>query len=381
MGHGGLFKARVDFKMRRFRVARGPLIISLLGIALYLDGPKNLAHGLVLNLKATFTQEKTEPELLLRNWGLENQESNSHIDIRNAWKINRGTKKIIVAVIDTGIDANHPDLKDNLWHKAGTDEYGFDFVTGQKNPKDYNGHGTHIAGIIGATAKAKAGASGVAPNVSIMAIRYVPAKNRNEKNTDTIANTLKAINYAIENGANIINYSGGGSEFSAEEKKAIQRAQEKGILFVAAAGNEYQDTDTSSHLFYPAAYDLPNIISVASTNIKNQLVPSSNYGLKHVQVAAPGENIYSTFPDGKYGYLTGTSQATAFVSGLAALMLSENSSLSPQEIRKVLMESVDKVKGLERKVASEGKINAYKAMKMGVSMKQNLLLVQRHSAL
>ena len=298
--------------------------------------------------------------LVLKNWGLDNTEQKSHIDIRDAWKITKGSKKIIVAVIDTGIDANHPDLKDNIWHKPGTNEYGFDFYTNQKNPIDQHGHGTHVAGIIGATGKANLGASGVAPNISIMAVRYY---SENATGQENLNNTIKAINYAIDNGANIINYSGGGAEFSAAEMKAIQRAEEKGILVVAAAGNEYQNTDDAGNAYYPAAYGLSNIIAVAATNIRNQLLPSSNWGKKHVNVAAPGENIYSTLPNGRYGYLTGTSQATAFVSGLAALILSENPNLKPPEVRRIIMNSVDKFESLERKIASSGRINAYAALR------------------
>lgn len=311
--------------------------------------------------------EKSKPAelLVIRNWGLDNSESSSHISIRNAWKITRGSKKIKVAVVDTGVDPNHPDLKDNLCGKDNG-EYGYDFVTNKKNPDDSHGHGTHVAGIIGASAKKEGGAVGVAPNICIMAVRYYSDSASGAQN---LSNTVKAINYAIDHGAHIINYSGGGAEFSATELKAIQRAEAKGILFVAAAGNEYQDTDKPGNSYYPAAYGLTNVISVAATNIKNQLVPASNWGKKHVHVSAPGENIFSTHAKGRYSYLTGTSQATAFVSGLAALMLSEDETLKPHEIREIMMKSVDKLPALSNKVASGGKINAYEALKLTVARK------------
>jgi len=339
-----------------------------LGTALALSFTGTQAYGLVHNLKTVLQQEKSKPSdfLVLRNWGLDNDEHPSHINARKAWGITKGSKKIVVAVIDTGIDASHPDLKDNLWKKPGSDEYGFDFVTGKKNPMDKHGHGTHVAGIIGATAKAKAGASGVAPNISIMAVRYYSETASGAQN---LSNTIKAINYAIDNGAHIINYSGGGAEFSAAELKAIQRAEKKGILFIAAAGNEYQNTDESGNAYYPAAYGLNNIVAVAATNIRNQLLPSSNWGEKHVHVAAPGENIFSTLPRGRYGYLTGTSQATAFVSGLAALILSENPKLKPAEVREILMNSADKVKALESKIASAGRINAFAALQLTLAQR------------
>ena len=312
--------------------------------------------------------ENTIP--VIRNWGLDNNEFSSHINAKKAWQITKGNKKIVVAVIDTGIDPTHPDLKDNLWKKPGTkDEYGFDFYLNKKNPEDFHhqGHGTHVAGIIGATSKARAGAAGVAPNISIMAVRYYSEKASGAEN---LANTVKAFNYAIDNGASIINYSGGGPDFSAEEKKAIERAESKGILVVCAAGNEFENTDQKGNTYFPAGYDLSNIISVAATNIKNVIIPSSNWGVNHVHVAAPGENIFSTFPKGKYGYLTGTSQATAFVSGLAALILSENPKLKPLEIKQIIMDSSDKSKELENKVASGGRINAFAALKMTIAKRQ-----------
>ncbi len=310
----------------------------------------------------------SKKEVKLRNWGLDNQEFDSHIHARQAWAITKGKKNVVVAVIDTGIDPNHPDLKDSLWHKKGTDEYGWDFVLNKKNPTDTNGHGSHVAGIIAATSKGGAGASGVAPNVSIMSIRYYSDTASGAAN---LANTIKAINYAVDNGADIINYSGGGAEFSAAEKKAIERAEAKGILFVAAAGNEFQNTDNPGASYYPAGYGLSNIMGVAGTNIRNQLVPSSNWGVRHTQVAAPGDNIFSTLPGGRYGYLTGTSQATAFASGVAALVLSENPSLSPPEVRDILMSSSDKLTSLKNKVASGGRLNAYKALKTTLALRDS----------
>jgi subtilisin family serine protease len=297
----------------------------------------------------------------LRNWGLDNAEAPSHIEAKKAWKITEGSEKVIVAVIDTGIDANHPDLKGNLWHKPGTDEYGWDFVFNKKNPIDVNGHGSHIAGIIGATAKGRRGVVGVSPHVSIMPLRYFADEN---VNTDTVANTVKAVDYAIENGARIINYSSEGKGFNVAEYRALERAGKHGILVVVAAGNSGENNDTVDSPTYPASYDLPNVLAVAATNIHNELLPISNYGPTKVAVAAPGEGIFSTMPHGRYGYNTGTSQATAFVSGVAALLLSENPSLTPVELKKIIMSSVDKEPGLKNKVASGGRVNAYKAVLM-----------------
>ena len=196
--------------------------------AFYLNSAQALIENFQFQNKVDLSPSTSKPIafLNLRNWGLFNNNL-SHINAPKAWEVSEGDKSIIVAVIDTGIDPKHPDLKANLWHKFGTDEYCWDFVTNKKNPVDEHGHGTHVAGIIGASAKSKAGATGVAKKVSIMAIRYY---SKDATGAQNLSNTIKAINYAIDNGANIINYSGGGAEFSAAEFQAIKRAEKKGVL-------------------------------------------------------------------------------------------------------------------------------------------------------
>ncbi|MDR3607026.1 MAG: S8 family peptidase [Oligoflexia bacterium] len=297
----------------------------------------------------------------LKNWGLIN-DSSEKSDIRavDAWRLQEGSAKIVVAVIDTGLDATHRDLTKNVWHDPNSPSiYGWNFVVDHANPIDDHGHGTHIAGIIGAVADPQNGVSGVAHHVSIMPVKYYSDANPGSVN---LRNTVAAINYAVEHGARIINYSGGGPEFSEDEYLAIKKAEARGVLFVAAAGNEHQDTDLSENYYYPAAYRLSNIISVAATDIRNTILPSSNWGHKRVDIAAPGENIYSTLPGGRYGYMTGTSQATAFVTGVAALLLSQDPTLTPQEIREIITASADSIDSLRDKVASGGKVNAYQAL-------------------
>ncbi|MEK6705538.1 MAG: S8 family peptidase [Bdellovibrionota bacterium] len=297
----------------------------------------------------------------LKNWGLSNQVSKSHISAIDAWTIEEGSRSVIVSVIDTGVDPTHQDLNKNIWRDSKKEAFvfGWNFVSNQPNPLDVHGHGTHVAGIIGAMGNPKSGVSGVAHNVSIMAVKYYSDANPGSVN---LANTVRAINYAVDNGARIINYSGGGPEFSEEEYIAIKRAEARGVLVVAAAGNEHQDTDKKDNYYYPAAYRLPNIISVAATDMNNNLLTSSNWGKTRVDVAAPGERIYSTLPSGRYGYMTGTSQATAFVSGLAALLISKNTKLTPPEIRTIIMSSVDRFPQLEKKLVTGGRVNAYAAL-------------------
>jgi thermitase len=294
----------------------------------------------------------------LKNWGIANTKAESSVRAIDAWTVEEGSRDVIVAVIDTGLDSTHPDLKANVW-KNSEKNYGWNFVTNAANPTDEHGHGTHVAGIVGAIANPKTGVSGVAQKVSIMAVKYYSETNSGAVN---LKNTVKAIEYAVSHGARIINYSGGGPEFSEEEYLAIKKAEAKGVLFVAAAGNERQDTDVPENYYFPSAYRLTNIISVAATDIQNKLIRSSNWGKTKVDVTAPGENIYSTLPNGRYGYMTGTSQATAFVTGIAALLLAKDPSLTPARIREIIRSSADHIPELTEKVAAGGRANAWKAL-------------------
>jgi len=257
--------------------------------------------------------------------------------------------KIVVAVIDTGIDYTHPNLKDNIWVNRGEvgswvppaklaakttcrdkscngidddgngyidDIVGWDFVNDQPLPYDVHSHGTHISGIISGRLKSDIGFAGRCPGATIMPLKYYDNTGFGYNN---LQNTVRAIRYATKMGANIINYSGGGSDPAQAEKDAIQQAMNKGILFVAAAGNDGHNNDT--YPYYPANYGFENIISVASTDKLEQVLPSSNFG-RTVDVAALGLSVLSTLPEGRFGTMSGTSQATAVVTGAAALLAS-----------------------------------------------------------
>ncbi|MCB0408395.1 MAG: S8 family serine peptidase, partial [Bdellovibrionales bacterium] len=221
-----------------------------------------------------------------------------------------------------------------------------------------HGHGTHIAGIIGAEGGNGIGISGVAPKVSLMILKYYDPKAPGVNN---LMNTVKAIDYAVKMNALIINYSGGGLEKSPQEIAAIQRAKQKGILFVAAAGNEQSNSDI--HGYYPADYDLDNIISVTAIDRSRKVLDSSNYGVNSVDLAAPGNNIYSLLPGGKYGYMTGTSQATAFVTGVAALVMAQDPDLrNAEKIVKYLTQTGDIDPQLIGKTRYNKRLNSYKAL-------------------
>lgn len=273
-------------------------------------------------------------------------------------------RDIVVAIIDTGVDVNHPLIKDNLWTNpreknnrkdndgngfAG-DLHGWNFVSNNHDLSDHHGHGTHVAGIIQQQARSS--------RVKFMILKYYdPTMTAN----DNLLNTVKAIRYATRMKADIINYSGGGDERSAMEEAAIREAQDQGILFVAAAGNEGRNTDVAG--YYPAGYSLSNIISVAALDSQKRLLASSNFGTRSVDIAAPGKNIFSALPDGKYGYMSGTSQATAWVSGLAAALMLRHpwETLSPQDVKKILLSSGTKDRLLSKKVRSQTRISSLQA--------------------
>lgn len=310
-----------------------------------------------------------------QNWGI------NHSDATRAWTLTKGSKNIVVAVIDTGADVNHEDLAANIWTNPGEsgldangkdkatngidddgngfvdDVHGWNFVSKNSNLQDNHGHGTHIGGIVGAVAGNKKGVAGIAPEVSLMVLKYYDPK---VPNTDNLKNTIEAIKYAIKMKANIINYSGGGTEFSQEEFEAVQAAKKEGILFVAAAGNEKSNSD--KHKYYPADYGLSNIISVTAVDPSKSVLSSSNYGESTVDIAAPGQNILSTLPGNTYGYMTGTSQATAFVTGGAVLVMAQKLGINADDTKKYLLATGNSEESLIAKCRTSKQLNLYKAL-------------------
>jgi thermitase len=310
------------------------------------------------------------------NWGLQGTAT------PQAWRISRGDRKIIVAIIDTGVDTNHPDLKDNLWVNSGEtgidahgrdrssngidddqngfidDVHGWNFAAKNHDLQDHHGHGTHIAGIIGANGER--GLKGVSPLVSMMILKYYDPK---VKGFDPLNGTVQAIRYAVKMGANIINYSGGGVNPSQEELAAIKDAETHHILFVAAAGNEHSNSDL--HHYFPADYGLSNILSVTAINEDGLVLKSSNWGESTVDIAAPGEDIVSTLPGDGYGAMTGTSQATAFATGVAVLVMAHRPDLrDPRDLIRHLLDTGEPNSGLNGKTRARTTLNSYRALAM-----------------
>src|SRR3954452_17364920 len=311
-------------------------------------------------------------------WALANEGQNggtkgADISALNAWATSTGSKEIVVAVLDSGVDYTHPDLKNNIWKRPENikeyednnlgeidDEYGYDALQNDGDPMDENGHGTHCAGIIGAEGGNNEGITGVNWSVQIMPLRFMDASG-----SGTTADSIEAINYLIDRrkaGVNvrIISASWGSTLRSQALEDVIREAYKAGILFVAASGNSSVDTDRHPH--YPSSYKLGNVISVAALDRNDKLAPFSNFGVKSVHIGAPGKDILSTYLNHEFKLSSGTSMATPVVAGVAALVLASHPDMSVDELRKQLLDSVDSIPELKTKLVTGGRINATKAI-------------------
>jgi subtilisin family serine protease len=313
-----------------------------------------------------------------RLWGLRNLGQPGGVDIRaeTAWNTTTGSRSVVVAVIDTGVDHRHADLAANIWTNpreiAGDridndrngfvdDVHGFDFANGDGDPMDDNGHGTHVAGTIGAVGNNSVGVTGVAWQVSIMPLKFLSGSG-----SGSTSNALAAINYATQMrrdfGVNIVatNNSWGGGGFSTLLRDAIDAGGRAGILFVAAAGNSGANIDVSPQ--YPAAYPGGSVVSVAAAARDNSLAGFSNFGAGSVDVAAPGVGIYSTVPGNAYATYSGTSMATPHVTGTVALLAAAYPTAHAGQIRAAILGGVTPLAGLAGRVASGGLLNAAGAL-------------------
>jgi subtilisin family serine protease len=309
----------------------------------------------------------------LENTGQDGGKADADISMLRAWFKTTGSSKVVVAVLDSGVDYTHRDLISNIWVRpadmaAYTDDelgtfndlHGFNATDRLRDPMDDNGHGTHCAGIIGAEGNNGFGIAGINWTVEIMPLKFL-----NGNGSGTTKDAIEAINYVIDRkqkGVNvrIISASWGSTQKSRALSDAIKRAGDEGILFVAAAGNNGDDSDKRPH--FPAGYNLPNMVAVAALDRNDALASFSNYGAKSVHIAAPGKEILSTWLNGEFYVASGTSMATPEVAGVAALILSTNPKMSVKELRDRLFNSVDKLDSLKGKVVTGGRINAAKAV-------------------
>ena len=294
----------------------------------------------------------------------------TQIKAQSAWNISTGSHSVVVAEIDTGVDYTDSDLAANIWTNphAGADGFvgdvhGYDFANNDGNPMDDNGHGTHVAGTIGAVGNNGQGVAGVDWAVSIMPLKFLDSQG-----TGYLSDAIRAINYVTMErtryGVNVrvINNSWGGGSYSAAMQSAIQAAGDAGILFVVAAGNSGTNNDVTPQ--YPANYSCSNIISVAASDQSNHLASFSCYGATTVDIAAPGVSIYSTLPGNRYATYSGTSMATPLVSGVAALCWAIDPTATVDQVRDAILGGADKMAALNGKVASGGVLDAYNTLEL-----------------
>ena len=316
-----------------------------------------------------------------RLWGLHNTGqtggvTDADMDAPEAWDTATGSRSVVVGVIDTGIDYRHPDLAANMWRNPGEvagdridndgngyvdDVHGWDFANNDADPFDDEGHGTHVAGTIGAVGNNGVGVVGVSWNVSLMALKFLGADG-----SGSTSGAIAAVNYATRMRQNFsvnvvaTNNSWGGGGASNALRDAIANGGSAGILCVAAAGNEATNNDTTPS--YPANYPSDAIISVAATDAFNRLASFSNYGATTVDVGAPGVGIYSTVPNAGYASYSGTSMAAPQVTGTVALLAAANPQATAAQIRSTILSTAVPVAALAGKVATGGLVNASAAL-------------------
>lgn len=314
-------------------------------------------------------------------WGLHNTGQaggrvDADIDAPEAWEVTKGSRDTVIGIIDTGMDYNHPDLAANRWVNPGEvagngidddnngvidDVYGYSAFSNNGDPFDGEGHGTHVAGTIGAVGDNGVGVTGVNWNTTLLPCQFLGPDG-----TGSTAGAIACINYftnlKLNHGINVraTNNSWGGGGYSEALKLAIKAGNDAEILFIAAAGNSAQNADTTPH--YPAGYDLPGIVAVASTDRNDNLSSFSTYGPTTVDVAAPGSAILSTLPGNTYGSLSGTSMATPHVAGAAGLIWSLAPHLSTAEVKQILLESGESLPALAGKILSGKRINLESAL-------------------
>jgi subtilisin family serine protease len=298
--------------------------------------------------------------------------ADADIDGFEAWDIRTSAAGVIVAVIDTGTQWDHPDLDANIWSNSGEipgngidddnngfidDIRGWDFFSNDNNPTDEEGHGTHTAGTVGAEGNNSIGVAGVAWDVQIMPLRFLGP------NGGSTSDAIAALNYAVANGARISNNSWGGGGFSSAMRDAIANAGAQNHLFVAAAGNDGTNNDSLS--FYPASYTEDSIISVAAIDNRDQIASFSNFGLVSVDLGAPGVDIASTYIGDGYVWNSGTSMASPHVAGAAAILLAQNPGWSNAQLRTRLLTTTRATSAMSTTTATGGVLNLAAALAGG----------------
>jgi subtilisin family serine protease len=313
----------------------------------------------------------------LKNTGIYGGTVGADIHAVRAWDLRSSAAGVIVAVVDTGVRQTHEDLRGNLWTNPGEtgidaaghdkatngidddgdgyidDVHGINAITQTGNPNDDHGHGTHVAGIIGATANNNVGIAGVAWRVQLMALKYLDSTGEG-----SISDAIECLDYARTHGAKVVNASWGSYQFTSQAlRDAIANLRDAGIIFVAACGNSASNNDATP--LYPASYEFDNIISVAASTRTDNAAAYSNWGRTTVDLAAPGSPIFSTWngSDSDYRYNDGTSMAAPHVAGAAALIWSLNPSLTYRQVIADILNNTDPLADFAGKTVTGGRLN------------------------
>jgi subtilisin family serine protease len=314
------------------------------------------------------TADKTPDDpFYTADYGLVDQPDDHDIDAPEAWGTRTGCGK--VAVLDTGTDTDHPDLQANLYKSKDKpnnnkdddkngyvdDTHGWNVIKGKGSGQDNEGHGTHVSGIIAAHGNNEQGIAGICWSANIVPVKFMDSDGQGSS-----SDAAAGIEYAVKQGIKIINGSFGSRAKSSALHDAINYAQDHKTLLVVAAGNNGQNIDKKP--IYPASYGDSNILAVAASTADDTLASFSNFGSESVDVAAPGDNIYSTYLGGGYKTLSGTSMASPLAAGIAAMLKKQASNATPGDLRKAVRKKVDKPPPLKNKVAYDGRVNAAKAL-------------------
>ena len=302
-----------------------------------------------------------------RDYALVDSPDDHDIDAPSAWAARTSCAK--VAILDTGIDTDHPDLAPNVYKSSDKpnngkdddkngyvdDTYGFNAINGKGSGEDDNGHGTHVSGIVAGRGNNDNGSSGVCWSSKLIAVKFM-----NSKGKGSTSAAIEGIDYAVKSGAKIVNCSFGSSSKSSALHDAVDYAQDHNVLLVVAAGNDSENIDKTPS--YPASFGDSNILAVAASTSDDTLASFSNYGSDDVDVAAPGDSIFSTYLGGGYKVLSGTSMAAPYAAGTAALLRKQESDATYGDLRYAIRHKVDKPPALAGKVAYDGRLNVQQAL-------------------
>lgn len=304
----------------------------------------------------------TADPLLEKAWHLE------QLGMQEAWKVSFGNPRVLLAVIDSGVNYNHPELVHRVRRKKSEwpinqkdddangfvdDFIGWDFVRGHHLPMDRTGHGTAMAAIMAGTYGNGEGAAGICPKCSVLPVRFI-----NWEGLGDTEDAVLGMKYAIQEGASVLNISFAGEGYDEDLLEAIQLAAKKDVVVVVAAGNDGESLNKSA--VYPAKFQEPNMITVGAIDQENELLETSNWSSKYVTLAAPGDEIIEPWYD-KWDVGSGTSQATAIVAGAVGLIRSINPSLSATEAVSVILSTASHYKHLQKKISRGGVLNVAKA--------------------